>query len=129
MSVHTAVAFFRRAERALMDSQVTVVRDDGPPTFDSSTGEYTQLTVEIYRGDALVRANQWEGSDTEAGETEVRLRSARIKFPADTLVLRDDRVTVDSSADARMVGRTFRVTDVLVDDWQISGTTFAEEVA
>jgi hypothetical protein len=129
VTIQAAVAFFRQAERQLMDSTVTVVRDDGEPTFDPDTGAYNQPTTTIYTGDALVRASNWEGSDTEAGETEVRLRTARIKFPADTPVLRDDRVTVDASADTRMVGRTFRVTDVLVDDWQISGTTFVEEVA
>jgi hypothetical protein len=129
VTIQAAIAFFRQAERQLMDSTVTVVRDDGEPTFDPDTGAYTQPTTTIYTGDALVRASNWEGSDTEAGETEVRLRTARIKFPADTPVLRDDRVTVDASADTRMVGRTFRVTDVLVDDWQISGTTFVEEVA
>jgi len=129
VTIQAAIAFFRQAERALMDSTVTVVRDDGEPIFDSSTGAYSQPETTVYVGDALVRASNWEGSDTEAGETEVRLRTARIKFPADTPVLRDDRVTVDASADARMVDRTFRVTDVLVDDWQISGTTFVEEVA
>lgn len=128
MSVDSAVAYFRRRERALMTSTGTLVRDDGEPVFDSDTGDYSQPTTTIYTGEALVRANQWEGADTEAGETEVRLRTARIKFPADTPVLRDDRFTVDSSPDARMVGRTFRITDVLVDDWQISGTTFGEEV-
>lgn len=129
MTIHGAIAFFRQTERQLMTAQVTVVRDDGPPVYDSDTGELTQPTTTIYTGDALVRASNWEGSDTGAGETEVRLRTARVKFPADTPVVRDDRVTVTASPDARMVDRTFRVTDVLVDDWQISGTTFVEEVA
>lgn len=129
MTVESAIAYFRSRERSFMRAKVTVVRDDGEAVFDSSTGAYSQPTTTVYTGDALVRASNWQGSDTEAGETEVRLRTARIKFPADTPVARDDRVTVDSSADARMVGRTFRITDVLVDDWQISGTTFAEEVA
>jgi len=112
-----------------MDTQVTVVRDSGEPTYDPDTGVYTQPTSVVYTGACLLRAAQWEGAATEVGETQVVRRSTRIKFPADTPVLRDDRATVTASDDARMVGRTFRITDVVVDEWQISGLTYAEEVA
>ena len=112
-----------------MDTQVTVVRDSGPPVYDTATGVLTQPTVVVYEGPCLFRSAQWEGAETNAGETQVVRRSNRLKFPADTPVLRSDRATVTASADARLVGRTFRITDVLVDEWQISGTTFAEEIA
>ena len=130
MSVRSAIARFRASERALMDTQVTVVRDSGEPAYDPDTGTLTQPTVTIYTGPCLLRAAQWEGAPTEAGETQIVRRSTRIKFPADTQVLRDDRVTVTSSpGDARMPGRTFRITDVVVDEWQVSGLTYAEEIA
>lgn len=128
MSITTAITHFRNAERKLMTSTVTVTRNDGEATFNSTTGAYTQPTQTIYTGDALVRSTMWQGSDVQAGEQEVRLRGLRVKFPADTLILEDDIVTVSDSPDARMIDKTFRVTDVLVDDWQISCTTICEEV-
>ena len=130
MSVRSAQARFRRSERALMDTQGVLVRDSAEPTYDPDTGEYAQPTVVVYEGPVLLRAAQWEGAATEIGETQIVRRSTRIKFPADTPVLRDDRFTVTASpGDARMVGRTYRVTDVVVDEWQVSGQTFAEEIA
>jgi len=111
-----------------MTSTVEVTRVTGPPSYDPDTGTVTEPTSTIYVGDALVRMNAWEGADVQAGDTEVRLRTARAKLPANTLVLRDDRLRVIASKDARLVGRVFRITDVLVDDWQVSCAVFLEEV-
>lgn len=128
MTVESTIALFRTAERALMSSTVTIVRNVGEPTFDNVTGEFGQDTDPVYTGDALIRSNMWEGSDVQAGQQEVRLRGVRVKLPADTLVRMGDIVTVTDSPDARMDGKVFRVTDVMVDDWQISCTTICEEV-
>lgn len=128
MTVETAIAYFRRRERQLMTSTVEVTRVTGPPSYDPGTGTVTEPVVSVYHGDALVRMNAWEGSDVQAGDTEVRLRTARAKLPADTLVLRDDLLRVIASKDARLVGRVYRITDVLVDDWQVSCAVFLEEV-
>lgn len=128
MTVESTIALFRSAERALMSSTVTIVRNVGEPTFDNVTGEFGQDTDPVYTGDALIRSNMWEGSDVQAGQQEVRLRGVRVKLPADTLVRMGDIVTVTDSPDARMDDKVFRVTDVMVDDWQISCTTICEEV-
>lgn len=128
MSITSTIALFRAAERELMSSTVAVVRNVGNPQFNTTTGELTQDTDPVYSGDALIRSNMWQGSDVQVGEQEVRLRGVKIKFPADTLVLKDDVVTVTASLDARMVDKVFRVTDVMVDDWQISCSTICEEV-
>lgn len=128
MTINSAITHFRNAERKLMTSTVSVVRNNGEATFNSTSGAYSQPTTSVYSGDALLRSTMWQGSDVQAGEQEVRLRGLRVKFPADTAVLEDDIVTVTASPDARMVGKTFRITDVLVDDWQISCTTICEEV-
>lgn len=128
MTVETAIAYFRRRERQLMTSTVEVTRVTGPPSYDPDTGTVTEPLATVYQGDALVRMNAWEGHDVQAGDTEVRLRTARAKLPANTLVLRDDRLRVIASKDARLVGRVYRITDVLVDDWQVSCAVFLEEV-
>lgn len=128
MSVDSAIRRFRRSERRLMTSTVEVTRVTGPPSYDPGTGTVTEPISTVYSGDALVRMNAWEGADVQAGDTEVRLRTARAKLPANTLVLRDDRLRVIASKDARLVGRVFRITDVLVDDWQVSCAVFLEEV-
>src|SRR5690606_20955554 len=92
MSVDSAIRRFRRSERRLMTSTVEVTRVTGEPSYDPGTGTVTEPTSTVYHGDALVRMNAWEGSDVQAGDTEVRLRTARAKLPANTLVLRDDRL-------------------------------------
>lgn len=128
MSVDFARQFFRTEERRLMDSCITVVRDDGDATFDSNTGEYEQPETTVYEGDALIRQNAWEGSDREVADIEVRMRTWRLKVPHDTALFRNDRITVDSSHNPNLVGRKFRITDFYGDDWAPSGQFFCEEV-
>lgn len=128
MSIAAAIDFFRREERALMDSSVTAVRDNGAPTLNTTTGVVTQPETTVYTGDALVRQAAWQGSDVNAGETELRLRPWRLKFPHGTNLRRDDRVTVTASANSGLVGRVFRITDFFGDDWSPSAPYFAEEV-
>src|SRR5690606_19310425 len=77
MSGDSAIRRFRRSERRLMTSTVEVTRVTGPPSYDPDTGTVTEPTSTVYSGDALVRMNAWEGSDVQAGDTEVRLRTAR----------------------------------------------------
>jgi hypothetical protein len=71
----------------------------------------------------------WQGTDTGVGETEVRLRSMRVKFPKDAELEKDDVITPTASTfDESLIGRNFRVTDVFRDGWQIVRTVIAEEV-
>lgn len=129
MSVESARARFRASERRLMKSQITAVRDSGPPTYNPDTGAYTQPTTTIYTGDALVRMSAWEGADVGAGQTEIRLRPGRVKLPHAAVALRkDDRFTVTASDNPPLVGRTYRVTDFYGDDWSPSAPYFTEEV-
>lgn len=124
-----AISVFRHTEAALMDTTVTVRRPAGAPTFDPDTGQLTTTSTTIYTGPALVRSNMWQGVDVQLGQQERRIRGIRAKFPADTALEPNDVITVDASShDARLVGKAFTVTDVLVDEWQISSTVMAEEV-
>lgn len=129
MTIQRAIDFFRREERALMTSTVTVVRDNGEPTFNSSTGAYSQPETTVYTGDALIRTNAWQGSDAAVGETEIRLRPWRVKLPHDAAALqKDDRATITASDSTALVGRVLRITDFYGDDWSPSAPYFAEEV-
>lgn len=91
--------------------------------------ERPEATV-IYEGPCQVRATARSGRrDEQAGEREIRISSSSAKFPSDTPVQIDDRLEVTSSStDAGLVGRTFRVTDVLWDGWQVSRAAILEEV-
>jgi hypothetical protein len=128
MTIDLAIEFFRQEELALMNSTGTVVRDDGEPTFNSSTGEYSQPVTQVYSGVVLIRMNAWQGSDVAVADTEVRLRPWRLKFPHGTSLLKDDRFTCVTSDNGALVDRVFRITDFYGDDWSPSAPYFAEEV-
>ena len=129
MSVETAIAYFRQRQVALFRSTCTITRAT-PGTFVEATGEITPGTpTTIYTGECLARPFSWEGSDVQAGEEEVRLRGMKLKVPADTAIAKDDVVTITgSSGDTGLVGRKFRITDVLRDDWQVVRVAITQEV-
>ena len=129
MSLETAIAYFAQRQAALFRSSCTITRAT-PGTFNPATGAITPGTpTTIYTGVCLVRPNAWEGSDTQVGQQEVRYRGARLKLPPDTAVEKDDIVVVTASQhDPELVGRSFRITDVPHDDWQIGRVAIREEV-
>lgn len=128
MTIDSAIAYFRQRQIDLFRGTCTITRAT-PGTFSSSTGEITPGTpTAVYSGDCLARPLDWQGSDTQAGEREVRLRGLRLKLPPDTAVEKDDNVTITGSPDADLIGRTFRITDVPRDEWQIVRVALCEEV-
>jgi hypothetical protein len=128
MSLETAIAYFAQRQADLFRSTCTITRATAG-TFDEGTGAITPGTpTSVYSGACLIRPFSWEGSDTQVGQQEVRYRGARLKLPPDTDIEKDDIVTVTGSDhDADLVGRTFRITDVLRDDWQIVRVAILEE--
>lgn len=128
MTLDTALTRWRTREEAQFRSTCTIKRNDGEPVFDPGTGQYTQAEVVVYDGACKVKLAAREGEDVEAGETEVRLLDFILTLPADTAVQKDDRVLVDSSPDTGLAGKQFRVTDVLVTDWQVTRKAVLEEV-
>jgi hypothetical protein len=129
VTLEAARAFFEQRQVALFRDEATVTRG-GVPTFDPNTGILTAGSgTEVYSGSCLLRQMAWQGTDTGVGETEVRLRSMRVKFPKDTELEKDDVITPTASTfDESLIGRNFRVTDVFRDGWQIVRTVIAEEV-
>lgn len=130
MSVGSALARFRRRERKLWNSEGILTRDTGTSFSEASGDETPGQPTTIYEGACQVRASGATGRrDAQAGEREIRIAPLKAKFPADTAALKDDRLLITSSTfDAGIVGRTFRVTDVLWDDWQVARVAMLEEV-
>jgi len=130
MTVDSVIAHFRRREEGLFSEEVRVTRSTGEGVLDTETGKVTDPEPEeIYEGPGQVRSWPWQGTDVTVGEGEVRIRRAQAKLPHDTEVRKDDIVEVlESRHDAGLVGRSYRVTDVLHDGWQITRKVIAEDV-
>ena len=129
MSVDSARQRFETRQRDLFRDTAVLERPSTSVTFNSSTGTYDpDAPTEVYSGACLIRGFAWEGTDLESGGEEVRMRRYRVKFPIDTAAQVDDIVRPTASTyDASLVGRSFRVTDVPRDGWQISRVCICEE--
>lgn len=129
MSLDSAIARARQADRRVARSTCTITRSGTEAAFDPETGTYTEAAGDlVYTGWCTVRPEGREGVDTEAGETELRLNDYTVKVEANTPAWIDDIVTVTTSPDEGLVGKRLRVTDVPVDDWQVSRRLVVEEV-
>lgn len=130
MTVDTFVSRMRAKEEKQWRSEGKLTRPSKTTSFDPNTDEETpDPPTLIYEGKCQVRSSKWVGSDAQAGEEEVRLQSLRAKFPVDTPVKKDDELELTvSTFDADLVGRTYRISDVLRDDWQIARVCMVEEV-
>lgn len=130
MTVDTAVARFRRRQADLFRDTGTLSRPAGSGTLNTSTGDYVAASATVvYSGPCLIRAFTWEGTDVDFGDIEVRLRRARVKFPADTDLRKDDIFVASASTfDESLVGVSFRCTDAFRDGWQIARVGIFEEI-
>lgn len=123
------IARSRRAQARLYRSECQIARASGPKVFDPETGDTVQPTRTVYLGVCQFRPAGYVGRDAEAGQREVRFLASVVKLPPDTDVARNDLLTVTASTyDPGLVGRTFRVTDVPGNDWQVAREAMVEEV-
>lgn len=130
MTLDTARQRFERRQRDLFRDTAVLERPSTAATLNPTTGVYDPNSpTTIYTGDCLIRGFAWEGTDLESGGEEVRMRRYRVKFPVDTAALVGDIVRPTASTyDSSLVGRSFRITDVVRDGFQISRSCIAEEV-
>lgn len=113
MTVTTALAAGRRARQLLMRDTITITRTTGK-VFSSVTGSYVDTTTTVYTGIGDVKPRDVEAAEDQAGERQVVQRGFDIALPftANVQILPDDRVTVDVSDDATLIGRVLTVTSV-----------------
>lgn len=130
MSIHTAVAFFRAEQRALMLDTATVTRPGEGGTLNPVSGAWTPAaTTAVYTGACLLRAFKWEGTDIPYGDVEVRMRGLEAKFPVDTAIEQDDIIVPTASTyDESLIGVSFRVTDVKRDGFQVCRFCICQEI-
>jgi hypothetical protein len=128
--VEATITSFREQQAELFSTTAHVGRRLGEGVFDENTGEIEPAEPDtIYDGPCLIRPGERLGSDVTTGERELRFRDVKAKFPVDTPILKDDIVTVTASPhDARLLGAVFRVTDVPLDEWQISRVANLEDI-
>lgn len=130
MSLDTARLRFQGRQRDLFRDTAVLERPSGTTTFNPTTGvEDPDPPTQVYSGACLIRPLAWQGTDLESGGEEIRMRSYRVKFPHDTDAQVDDIVRPTASDyDSSLDGRSFRVTDVFFDGWQISRVCICDEV-
>lgn len=130
MGLDTAIARFRQRQEELFRSECSITRPSSTkPTLNEVTGALTQAPGNlVYEGRCQLRAATVQSQDIEAGEALVRVRRLVLKLPPDTPVRKDDVVTMTfSEHDETVEGKTFRITDVPHDDWQIARVALLEE--
>lgn len=128
MSLESAISFFRTAETDQFSETVAITRQSGEPTY--SAGTYANPSTSIYSGLAKIRPQRGVGYDEDIGGGDARFHTFVLTVPEDTAVAIDDRVTVSASdRDAGLVDRSFRITDVHPDSFQVTRKAVIQEVA
>lgn len=128
MTLESAIAFFRIAETDQFSETLAITRQDGEPTY--SGGTYSNPSTSIYAGLGKIRPQRGVGYDEDIGGGDARFHSFVLTVPADTAIAIDDRVAVSASTrDDGLVSRSFRVTDVHPDSFQITRKAIIQEVA
>lgn len=93
----------------------TIVRPSGEPSWDPTTGTYTDPpTTVMYAGPCRVKPVSRDRGNTEQGVREVTTSRYDVALPHDTpytLVI-GDRLTVTASTDGWLIDRPLMVTGV-----------------
>lgn len=132
MGLDSVISRARRRERGLWRTTGRLMRaSDEAPTFNTTTGKDTLAEpAVIYEGPCHLSATTTSGRrDTQAGEREIRISALRAKFPPETPAKVDDVLEITASTyDPELVGRSFRVTDIVWHAWQVTRVAILEEV-
>jgi hypothetical protein len=113
MTIDTILATGRARRQLLMRDTITIARTTSR-VFSAVTGSYVDTTTTVYTGPADVKPRDVEAAEDQAGERQVVQRGFDVALPfgAAAQILPDDRLTVDASDDATLVGRVLTVTSV-----------------
>lgn len=113
MSVHSVLAQGRAAVEQLLVDTCRIERLADRGEFNQTTGDYDPTWEVLYEGRCRLK-NQSAGSGTEYGEHEVNLPSYQLVLPWDVSpeIRETDRVTITTSGDSWLIGRSMEVTGV-----------------
>ena len=137
-TVHHVVGRLRQAPPLLRDlvtaglsmsDRCTVTRTNDDDTFEAGTGIYTPATADqVYVGPCRVLARAEDDRIVLAADDRRSFRSTVVLLPFDvTDVETDDVVQVTVSEDARLQGRSLRVTGVEVATDATARTLYCED--
>jgi hypothetical protein len=113
-------AWMRSTSRAALPDTCRITRASGEPVLDEETLELTETGETIYEGPCRVRPQGSQEDDQPVGDLHETLGPYVGTLPYDAEgVLVDDYLTVLSSSDADMVGRSFQVRHIGLSSWQI----------
>ena len=104
----------RREDR--LTGRCTVTRGDWPET----------VTVDTDVG-CVVRPSQQARTEVSSGGEQVSLHVYDVRVPWGLDVERGDVLTVDSSRDPQMVGRSLTVIEVTADEWAATRMVVCQE--
>lgn len=105
--------YVRRAAEAQFDCTVKIYRNSAP-TFNTTTGEYEPVNIDVYSGAARIWSVD-SGGTMVVGETAFPLRTTYCSIPWDStpMPVNDDIVEITSSPDdSYLEGRSFLVSSV-----------------
>lgn len=129
MSIDSLIARSRLKLAEQLFEDATFTRVAGTPILNTTTGQWDTPTITVYEGPCKIRPQDRQGIDIDAGDASVRLSRYEAKLPADTdLQVNDEGVCTASRHDGGLVGRRFRVSDVLADSWQVGRVVILEHI-
>lgn len=129
MSLDSVIARARQRKKQLSRSTCTI-RRPSERTFDAETGNYIDSVGELVYSDwCIVKPAGREGDDIAAGEAESRVNDYTVEIEANTPALINDVVSFPSSADAGLLDKTMRVSDVPLDEQQVNRVLVCEDVS
>lgn len=128
--VATLVGRGRAAAERLMVDTCIIDRRSGS-VLDEDTGQYVDTYTTVYSGKCRIQVTDPGGRAADAGEQTSQIQSLVLQVPMTVSGVKvDDRVSLTASAlDPDLVGRTFRVSDLMHKTHATARRLPVEEVA
>lgn len=121
MLLQAELSAMRMTSQSALPDTCRITRAGEDPTLDTTTGLLApaDLTT-VYTGACRVRTREAQEQDAQVGELHETFGRYVATLPHDAEgIIVDDYLTVLTSSDADMVGRSFQVVHVGWGSWQI----------
>lgn len=124
------LAQIRADQEVFLPDTCTVTRTDATPTFNEATGQYTgDPDTTIYSGACRISTMDIQQRVELFGETARDTLLYIATFPHDAPVFdKDADLTVTSSEDPQLEGRSMEIHSVLVESFQTARRVVLQEV-